>query len=47
LIDGKPFAESNAVPGLEAPVKYDAATKVLLLGPPAVFTKENVDQFKF
>ena len=47
LIDAKPFAESNAVPGLEAPVKYDSATKVLLLGPPAVFTKENVDQFKF
>jgi len=47
LIDAKPFAESNAVPGLEASVKYDSATKVLLLGPPAVFTKENVDQFKF
>jgi rhamnose transport system substrate-binding protein len=47
LIDNKPFAESNEVTGLEAPVKYDPATKVLLLGPPAVFTKENVDQFKF
>src|SRR5260221_2505471 len=47
LIDGKPFAESNAVPGLAQPVKYDSATKVLLLGPPAVFTKENVDQYKF
>jgi len=47
LIDGKPFAESNTVPGLDQPVKYDAATKVLLLGPPTVFTKENVDQYKF
>jgi rhamnose transport system substrate-binding protein len=47
LIDGKPFAESNEVPGLSQPVKYDSATKVLLLGPPAVFTKDNVDQFKF
>jgi ABC-type sugar transport system substrate-binding protein len=33
------------VAGLLQPVKYDAATKVLLLGPPTVFTKENVDQF--
>ena len=47
LVDSRPFAESNAVPGLEAPVKYDSAAKVLLLGPPAVFTKENVDQFNF
>lgn len=47
LINGKPFAESNEVPGLSQPVKYDSATKVLLLGPPAVFTKDNVDQFKF
>src|SRR3984893_16186303 len=35
------------VAGLSQPVKYDAATKVFLLGPPTVFTKENVDQFKF
>ncbi|MBV9105729.1 MAG: autoinducer 2 ABC transporter substrate-binding protein [Verrucomicrobia bacterium] len=47
LINGKAFAESNEVPGLSQPVKYDSATKVLLLGPPAVFTKDNVDQFKF
>jgi ABC-type sugar transport system substrate-binding protein len=47
LIDGKPFAESSTVPGLDQPVKYDAATKVLLLGPPTVFSKENVDQYKF
>jgi ABC-type sugar transport system substrate-binding protein len=47
LIDGKAFAASNDVPGLNQPVKYDAEKKVLLLGPPTVFTKENVDQFKF
>jgi len=47
LIDGKPFGETNEVAGLSQPVKYDAATKILLLGPPTVFTKENVDQFKF
>jgi rhamnose transport system substrate-binding protein len=47
LIDGKPFAPSNEVPGLSQPAKYDESTKVLLLGPPAVFTKENVDQFDF
>jgi ABC-type sugar transport system substrate-binding protein len=47
LIDNKAFDQSNAVPGLTAPAIYDSTTKVLLLGPPAVFTKENVDQFKF
>jgi rhamnose transport system substrate-binding protein len=47
LIDGTPFAASNTVPGLAKPVQYDASTKVLLLGPPAVFTKDNVGQFNF
>src|SRR5260370_34863032 len=47
LIDDKPFAESNTVPGLDQPVKYEPATKVLLLEPPTVFTKENADHKKF
>src|SRR5262245_15771573 len=47
LIDSKPFAETNTVPGLGKPATYDSGTKVLLLGPPTVFTKENVDQYKF
>jgi len=47
LIGNIAFAESNSVPGLTAPAKYDSATKVLLLGPPTVFTKDNVDQYKF
>lgn len=47
LIDGKPFAASNTVPGLNHPVTYDQGTGVLLLGAPAVFTAENVDKYKF
>jgi rhamnose transport system substrate-binding protein len=47
LIDGKPFAASNNVPGMEKPVSYDAKTGVLLLGDPTVFTAKNVDEFKF
>jgi len=47
LIDKKPFAAENTVPGIDHPITYDAGTKVLLLGPPAVFTKDNVDKFNF
>jgi len=32
---------------LAQPIQYDASTKVLLLGPPTVFTKDNVGQFNF
>ncbi|MBP1848462.1 rhamnose transport system substrate-binding protein [Rhizobium petrolearium] len=47
LIDGTPFEAENTVPGFASPVTYDADSGILLLGPPAVFTKENVDQFEF
>jgi ABC-type sugar transport system substrate-binding protein len=47
LIDGKAFEAENTVPGFAQPVTYDAATGILLLGPPAIFTKENVDKFDF
>jgi ABC-type sugar transport system substrate-binding protein len=47
LIDGKPFAASNQVPGFAKPVTYDDKTKILLLGDPAIFTARNVDQFNF
>ncbi len=47
LIDGKAFAAENHVPGFAQPVTFDSKTGVLLLGKPAVFTKDNVDQFKF
>lgn len=47
LIDGTPFAAENTIEGFADPVTYDAETGVLLLGPPAIFTAENVDQFDF
>ncbi len=47
LIDGKFFDATNNVPGMSHPVTYDKATGVLLLGDPAIFTAENVDQYKF
>ncbi|WEX11956.1 autoinducer 2 ABC transporter substrate-binding protein [Chelativorans sp. AA-79] len=47
LIDGKGFEAENTVPGFDEPVTYDAETGVLLLGAPAVFTAENVDNFDF
>jgi rhamnose transport system substrate-binding protein len=47
LIDGKTFAAENTVPGFANPVTYDAQKGILLLGPPAVFTADNVDKFNF
>lgn len=47
LVDGKPLEEKNEVPGLSSPATYMADKKLLLLGPPFVFTKENVDKFDF
>jgi len=47
LIDGKKFEAENKVPGFGQAVTYDAQKGILLLGPPAVFTAENVDKFDF
>ena len=47
LIDGKPFAASNEVPGMDHPIPYDEKTGILLLGDPTVFTKDNVNDFNF
>lgn len=47
LIDGTPFAAENQVPTFEAPVTFDAETGILLLGDPAIFTAENVDNYDF
>ena len=47
LIDGKKFEAENKVPGFNQAVTYDAQKGILLLGPPAVFTAENVDKFDF
>ncbi|AKU14712.1 autoinducer 2 ABC transporter substrate-binding protein [Luteipulveratus mongoliensis] len=43
----KPFAATNNVSSKMPAVKYDDATKTLLLGPPLVITKSNVDQFNY
>jgi rhamnose transport system substrate-binding protein len=47
LAEGKDFAPSNKVNADLPAVKYDSATKTLLLGDPLVITKSNVDQFKY
>lgn len=47
LVEGQPLQETNQVPGLSAPSTYMAGKKLLLLGPPTVFTQENVDRFDF
>ncbi|MBX3596774.1 MAG: autoinducer 2 ABC transporter substrate-binding protein [Rhizobiaceae bacterium] len=47
LIDGKQFEASNTIQGLQSPATYDATKGILLLGPPAIFTADNVDQFDF
>ncbi|MCC8180989.1 MAG: autoinducer 2 ABC transporter substrate-binding protein [Planctomycetes bacterium] len=47
LAEGKGFAAENQVPGFDAPVKYFADEKILLLGDPLVITADNVDTFDF
>lgn len=46
LVEGKRFQGTNDVPPI-GKVRYFANTRMLLLGPPTVFTKENVDKFDF
>jgi len=47
VADGKPLGPVNKV-SLELPaVKYDAASKTVLLGDPLLITADNVDQFKY
>jgi ABC-type sugar transport system substrate-binding protein len=47
LIDGTPFAAENEVPTFDEPIAFDAETGILLLGEPAVFTADNVDDYDF
>jgi rhamnose transport system substrate-binding protein len=47
VAQGKQFQATNAVPGINRPITYDAAAKQLLLGPPLVIDASNVDSFKF
>ncbi len=46
LLEGKEFAEWTDVPNV-GKVEYVADKKMLVLGPPTVFTKENVDNYDF
>ena len=47
LIDAKEIPATTTPEGMSHPVTYDAKTGVLLLGEPAVFTAQNVDNYKF
>lgn len=46
LVEGKPFQATNNVPTLGM-IKYDASQKMLILGPPTVFNKANIDKYNF
>jgi rhamnose transport system substrate-binding protein len=46
LCEGKSFQAVNNVPTI-GDVRYDAAKKMLILGPPTVFDKSNIGQFNF
>ncbi len=46
LAKGQSFAATNSVPTI-GNVSYDASSKVLLLGPPITFDKNNIDQYHF
>ncbi|MDE0418851.1 MAG: autoinducer 2 ABC transporter substrate-binding protein [bacterium] len=47
LLKGGEITGTMDVPGLPAPATYLPETNIILLGPPAVFTPENVDDFDF
>ncbi|NVM98397.1 substrate-binding domain-containing protein [Arthrobacter sp. SDTb3-6] len=47
LADDKQLQPSFDVDDKIKGVTFDAATKIELLGPPLIFTKDNVDQFKY
>jgi rhamnose transport system substrate-binding protein len=47
LAQNKPFADTNNVDDAMSAIKYDSASKTLLLGPPLEITKANVDQFNY
>ena len=45
--EGKPFSATNKVNDKMSSIAYDASSKVLLLGPPLVITKDNAGQFSY
>jgi len=47
LIKGESFAPENTLPGFDSPVVYDGQKGLLILGEPAIFTEDNVDDFDF
>lgn len=47
LAEGKHFAPENRVPGLPGKYSWNPKTKVLLLGPPLIVTKNNVKNYDF
>lgn len=47
VADGVAFEAEPEVEGLEANVRWMEDEKILLLGDPMVFTKENIEQFDF
>lgn len=47
LAEGKEFAADNKVSDKLSDVKYDAANKMLIMGPALEITKENVGDYKF
>lgn len=47
LLNGGEVSETMEVPGLPDPVTYLPEDDIILLGPPTVFTAENVDDFDF
>ena len=47
LLEGKKFKKENQVPGIDHPIEYDAKKEMLILGPPKVFDKSNVDNYDF
>jgi rhamnose transport system substrate-binding protein len=47
LAQNKPFADTNNVDDAMSAIKYDSASKTLLLGPPLEITKANVDQYNY
>lgn len=47
LLNGETLQANNEVPGFDEPVRFDEATKVLLLGDPIIVTKENYNNYAF
>jgi len=47
LIEGEAFAAQNNLQGFAGPVVYDGQKGLLILGEPAIFTADNVDDFDF